>query len=55
MSYEPSLVGEPSIVAAALTGGAHGEEADPAVPKTPAETLGRPVATPDQTRTILDL
>ncbi|RXK51421.1 BKACE family enzyme [Halorientalis pallida] len=37
MSYETYLAGEPVIVTAALTGGVHGKEANPAIPETPAE------------------
>jgi 3-keto-5-aminohexanoate cleavage enzyme len=37
MSYESYLDGEPAIVTAALTGGVHGKEANPAIPETPAE------------------
>ncbi|MFB6083073.1 MAG: 3-keto-5-aminohexanoate cleavage protein [Halorientalis sp.] len=37
MSYETYLAGDPVIVTAALTGGVHGKEANPAIPETPAE------------------
>jgi 3-keto-5-aminohexanoate cleavage enzyme len=40
VSYERYLDGEPVVVTAALTGGVHGKEANPAVPETPAE-IGR--------------
>ncbi|MFB6111422.1 MAG: 3-keto-5-aminohexanoate cleavage protein [Halobacteriaceae archaeon] len=37
MSYERYLDEEPAIITAALTGGVHGKEANPAVPETPDE------------------
>jgi len=40
MSYEKYLAGDPVIVTAALTGGVHGKEANPALPETPEE-IGR--------------
>ncbi len=40
MSYEEYLAGDPVIVTAALTGGVHGKEANPALPETPEE-IGR--------------
>ena len=43
MTYEDFQAGEPLIVTAALTGGVHGKEANPAIPETPAE-IGRAAA-----------
>jgi 3-keto-5-aminohexanoate cleavage enzyme len=43
MTYRDFLDGEPAIVTAALTGGVHGKEANPAVPETPEE-IGRAAA-----------
>jgi 3-keto-5-aminohexanoate cleavage enzyme len=37
VSYADFLADEPLIVTAALTGGVHGKEANPAIPETPAE------------------
>jgi 3-keto-5-aminohexanoate cleavage enzyme len=37
VSYEDFLEGRPAIVTAALTGGVHGKEANPAIPETPEE------------------
>ncbi|MFB6117877.1 3-keto-5-aminohexanoate cleavage protein [Halosegnis sp.] len=37
MSYETYLAGEPVIITAALTGGVHGKEANPAIPEAPEE------------------
>lgn len=37
MSYDDYLSGKPLVVTAALTGGVHGKEANPALPETPAE------------------
>ncbi|MFP9061290.1 3-keto-5-aminohexanoate cleavage protein [Natrialbaceae archaeon A-chndr2] len=37
MGYDDYLAGEPVIITAALTGGVHGKEANPAIPETPAE------------------
>ena len=37
MSYETYPAGEPVTVTAALTGGVHGEEVNPAIPETPTE------------------
>ena len=37
MGYADYLAGEPVIVTAALTGGVHGKEANPALPETPEE------------------
>ncbi|MFP4590768.1 MAG: 3-keto-5-aminohexanoate cleavage protein [Halobacteriales archaeon] len=37
MSYRDYLAGVPVVVTAALTGGVHGKEANPALPETPAE------------------
>ena len=43
MSYADFLADEPLIVTAALTGGVHGKEANPAIPETPDE-IGRAAA-----------
>lgn len=43
MTYEDYLAGDPLIVTAALTGGVHGKEANPAIPETPEE-IGRAAA-----------
>ena len=43
MSYEDYLAGAPVIVTAALTGGVHGKEANPALPETPEE-IGKAAA-----------
>jgi len=43
MSYENYLAGEPVIITAALTGGVHGKEANPALPETPEE-IGKAAA-----------
>jgi len=43
MSYEDYLDGRPAIVTAALTGGVHGKEANPAIPETPRE-IGKAAA-----------
>jgi 3-keto-5-aminohexanoate cleavage enzyme len=43
VSYEDFLADEPLIVTAALTGGVHGKEANPAIPETPEE-IGRAAA-----------
>lgn len=43
MSYETYLAGEPLILTAALTGGIHGKEANPAIPETPEE-IGKAAA-----------
>ena len=43
MSYDDFLAGAPVIVTAALTGGVHGKEANPAIPETPDE-IGRAAA-----------
>ncbi|MFC7132933.1 MULTISPECIES: 3-keto-5-aminohexanoate cleavage protein [Salinibaculum] len=43
MTYDDFLAGEPAIVTAALTGGVHGKEANPAIPETPEE-IGRAAA-----------
>ena len=43
MSYDDFLAGVPVIVTAALTGGVHGKEANPAIPETPDE-IGRAAA-----------
>jgi 3-keto-5-aminohexanoate cleavage enzyme len=37
VTYDDYLAGEPVVVTAALTGGVHGKEANPALPETPAE------------------
>ncbi len=37
MTYQEYLSGEPVIITAALTGGVHGKEANPAIPETPGE------------------
>jgi 3-keto-5-aminohexanoate cleavage enzyme len=37
MTYQQFLDGAPAIVTAALTGGVHGKEANPAIPETPEE------------------
>lgn len=37
MSYDDYLSGKPLVVTAALTGGVHGKEANPALPETPTE------------------
>ena len=43
MSYKDYLAGVPVIVTAALTGGVHGKEANPALPETPEE-IGKAAA-----------
>jgi 3-keto-5-aminohexanoate cleavage enzyme len=43
MTYEQYLDGRPVVVTAALTGGVHGKEANPAIPETPEE-IGRAAA-----------
>jgi 3-keto-5-aminohexanoate cleavage enzyme len=43
VSYNAYLDGRPAIVTAALTGGIHGKEANPAIPETPEE-IGRAAA-----------
>ena len=43
MTYEDYLAGDPLIVTAALTGGVHGKETNPALPETPEE-IGRAAA-----------
>ncbi|WP_410323051.1 3-keto-5-aminohexanoate cleavage protein [Natronomonas sp.] len=43
MGYEAYLSGEPLIITAALTGGVHGKEANPALPESPEE-IGRAAA-----------
>ncbi len=37
MTYQEYLAGEPVILTAALTGGVHGKEVNPAIPETPEE------------------
>ncbi|MFO7927811.1 MAG: 3-keto-5-aminohexanoate cleavage protein [Natronomonas sp.] len=43
VGYEAYLSGEPLIITAALTGGVHGKEANPALPESPEE-IGRAAA-----------
>ncbi|MFW6448603.1 MAG: 3-keto-5-aminohexanoate cleavage protein [Halobacteriota archaeon] len=55
MSYRDYLEGRPVIVTAALTGGIHGKEANPAVPETPEEIAEAAAAAEDAGAAIVHL